>query len=80
MKAPAILPNRVLKPVFVSYCEKHGSGMVQGMEPKSIECDLRHRQLYTKDDIRSNDESIPRSAFRCLDDWRALSLTAASSR
>jgi hypothetical protein len=50
------------------------------LKPKSIECDLRHRQLYTKDDIRSNDESIPRSAFRCLDDWRALSQTTEFSR
>ena len=80
MKTPVTVPNRVLAPVFVSNCEMHGSGMVQGLMAKSIDCDLRHRQLYTKDDIRSNDESIPRSAFRCLDDWRALSLTTEFSR
>ena len=39
-----------------------------------IGCDLQHMQLYTRDDIRSNDESMPRSALRSLDDPYALSL------
>ena len=48
--------------------------MVCGSSAARTVCDLQHRQLYTRDDIRKYDESMPRSALRSLDDPYALSL------
>ena len=47
--------------------------MVRGSSSARIGCDLEHRQLYTRDDIRKYDESMPRSALLSPDDPYALS-------